>query len=328
MSDNNTHEEAHTGPIRTPKQLFWVSMASFVLPIFIIIGLVYYVTSGNLLAPGTSDAERGVAERLQKIGSVELRDANRPLQSGEAVYKAQCAACHDAGVAGAPKHGDAAAWAPRIKLGYETLLKSALEGKGAMAPQGGGNFSDLEIGRAVVYMANDAGAKFAEPAAPADGASDAAPAAAPASADATPAAPAAAAGSEPAPAAAPAEPASAAAPAEPASAEAPAEPASAAAPAESAAAPAAAAPAAAATVDLAAGKALYEKSCAVCHAAGVANAPKFGDKGAWAPLIATGMDTMLQIAISGKGAMPPRGATTASDDELRAAIAHMVQAAQ
>ncbi|MDO5626396.1 MAG: c-type cytochrome, partial [Pseudomonadota bacterium] len=100
------------------------------------------------------------------------------------------------------------------------------------------------------------------------------------------------------------------------------------APAPAAEAPAAAAVAAAPAADPAVGKALYDKSCAVCHAAGVAGSPKFGDKAAWAPYIATGMDTMLQVAISGKGAMPPRGATTASDEELRAAIQYMVDHAQ
>ena len=75
--------------------------------------------------------------------------------------------CHTSGAAGAPKVGDAAAWAPRIKTGYDALLNSALKGKGAMGAQGGGDYSDLEIGRAVVYMANKGGAKFAEPAAPA-----------------------------------------------------------------------------------------------------------------------------------------------------------------
>jgi hypothetical protein len=55
------------------------------------------------------------------------------------------------------------------------LLNSALKGKGAMGAQGGGDYSDLEIGRAVVYMANQAGAKFAEPAAPAAAAGASAP---------------------------------------------------------------------------------------------------------------------------------------------------------
>ena len=159
MSEN-THEEAHTGPVKTPKQLFWVSVGAFVIPVFVIIGLVYFVTSGNKQAPGATDVARGIAERLQKVGTVEVRDANRPLEEGATVYKTQCAACHAAGVSGAPKFGDAAAWGPRIALGFDTLVHDALKGKNAMPPQGGGNFNDTEIARAVAYMANAGGAKF------------------------------------------------------------------------------------------------------------------------------------------------------------------------
>ena len=65
--------------------------------------------------------------------------------------------CHASGAAGAPKLGDAAAWAPRIGTGYAALLNSALKGKGNMGAQGGGDHGELEIGRAVVYMANQAG---------------------------------------------------------------------------------------------------------------------------------------------------------------------------
>ena len=89
------------------------------------------------------------------------------LRAGEEVYKAQCAACHAVGAAGAPKTGDAGAWAARLKTGYDALLNSALKGKGAMAAQGGGEYDDLEIGRAVVHMANASGGKLAEPKAPA-----------------------------------------------------------------------------------------------------------------------------------------------------------------
>ena len=169
MSDNHhdsAHEESHTGPIKTPKQLLLAAFFSFVVPIFLIIGLVTYVTSANKTAPG-SDSEKAVSERIQKVGMVEVRDANRPLAAGEAVFKTQCAACHATGAAGAPKLADAAAWADRIKTGFDTLVHSALKGKGAMAPQGGGDFNDTEIARAVAYMANAAGAKFDEPAAPA-----------------------------------------------------------------------------------------------------------------------------------------------------------------
>lgn len=167
------HEEAHTGPIKTPKQLLIASILAFVVPVFVIIGLVYYVTSDAKPAAGTVNMEKTVTERLQKVGSVEVRDANRPLRSGEEVFKAQCSACHATGAAGAPKFGDAAAWGPRIKTGYEALLTSALKGKGAMGAQGGGDFSDVEIGRGVVYMANAGGAKFDEPKAPAAAAEEA-----------------------------------------------------------------------------------------------------------------------------------------------------------
>ena len=168
MSDNSHDQhEAHTGPVKTPKQMLLLSLASFIIPVFIIIGLVFYVTSANKEAPGTSDAERAVAQRIQKIGAVEVRDANRPLKAGEEVYKAQCSACHATGAAGAPKFGDAGAWGARIKQGFDTLVNSALKGKGAMGAQAGGDFNDTEIARAVAYMANNGGGKFEEPKAPA-----------------------------------------------------------------------------------------------------------------------------------------------------------------
>ena len=167
MSDNShDHHEAHTGPVKTPKQMLLLSLASFIIPVFIIIGLVFYVTSANKTAPGASDSARAVAQRIQKVGLVEVRDANRPLKAGEEVYKVQCAACHNVGAAGAPKFADAGAWGPRIKQGLETLVNSALKGKNAMGAQGGGDYNDTEIARAVVYMANNAGASFEEPKAP------------------------------------------------------------------------------------------------------------------------------------------------------------------
>lgn len=162
MSDHS-QDEAHTGPIKTPKQLLNAVFFSFVVPVFGIIGLVYYVTSDHKPAAGTVDLEKAVSARIQKVGTVEIRDANRPMKNGDEVFKAQCAACHATGAAGAPKLGDAAAWAPRIKTGYEALLNSALKGKGAMSPQGGGNFETIEIGRALVYMANGSGGNLTEP---------------------------------------------------------------------------------------------------------------------------------------------------------------------
>lgn len=276
MSDHA--HDSHTGPIKTPAQLLWTSFFFFVAPVFVIIGLVYYVTSDTKPAAGAVDPELATAMRIQKIGSVELRDANRPLATGEAVYTAQCSACHATGAAGAPKFGDAAAWAPRIATGYEALLNSALKGKNAMGAQGGGAFSDVEIGRAVVHLANAAGGKFAEPQAAAAADAAAAPAA------------------EAAPAAAPA------------------------------AAPVAAAPAAAAVPVAGAGEALYKQACAVCHAAGVAGAPKFGDKAAWSARVGLGLDGLTTSAIKGKNAMPPKGGSTASDADIKAAVEYMLAA--
>lgn len=285
MSANDqttAHEEDHSGPIKTPQQLLLAIFFSFVIPVFAIIGLVYYVASDNRPAAGAGNAEKAVAERIQKIGMVDIRDANRPLKAGAEVYAAQCAACHTAGVAGAPKLGDAAAWAPRIKTGYEALLTSSLKGKGAMGPQGGGDFEDAEIGRAVVHMANAAGAKFSEPqraATVAVAPEGAAPAAAP-SADVM-AAVAAANKTAAAPAAAPATAASAI-------------------------------------------PAMYTQACAACHVAGVANAPKLGDKAAWAPRLALGVDGLTASVIKGKGAMPPRGGSTGSDADIKAVVQYMV----
>jgi cytochrome c5 len=174
MSDPQDHDDSHEGPIKTPKQLIWTVIASFVVPIAVIVLLVNYVASGDQSGAGSeSMSAQAVAQRIQPVGAVMLKDASAvvELRTGEQVYTAQCAACHAAGLANAPKLGDEAAWGPRIKTGYEALLTSALKGKGAMAAQGGGEFSDFEIGRAVVFMSNKGGAKFDEPKPPAAAAS-------------------------------------------------------------------------------------------------------------------------------------------------------------
>ena len=298
MSDNqHTHDEhdgPHEGPIKTPKQLIVTVLFAFLVPIIGIILLVTYVAADKRAGAGSDGlSEEAVMRRIQPVGTVELRDLSNPatLKTGEQVFTAQCAACHATGAAGAPKLGDAAAWGPRLSQGYEVLLTSALKGKGAMGPQGGGDFTDLEIGRAVVYMANQSGGKLPEPqAAPA--ATAAAPATEPAASDGAATQNAAAA---------------------------------VAAATQAAAAPAAAAPAPAA--DNAA--ALYNQACVACHAAGVAGAPKFGDKAQWAPRIAQGIDVLTASAIKGKGAMPPKGgAANASDADIKAVVTYMVNAAK
>ena len=91
------------------------------------------------------------------------------------------------------------------------------------------------------------------------------------------------------------------------------------------AAPSAPAPAAVAQSGPPDGKKIYEGTCIACHGTGAAGAPKFGDKAAWAPRIATGMDTLLNVALHGKGAMPPKGGNAAlSEADIRATIEYMV----
>ncbi|MCC6197984.1 MAG: cytochrome c5 family protein [Burkholderiales bacterium] len=79
--------------------------------------------------------------------------AAAPAGTGKKVYDAGCVACHGAGLIGAPKFGDKAAWAPRIKTGMDTLYNAALKGLGAMPPKGGNTaLSDADVKAAVDFM--------------------------------------------------------------------------------------------------------------------------------------------------------------------------------
>ena len=84
-------------------------------------------------------------------------------RTGADVYAAACAACHASGAMGAPKFGNASAWKKRIATGLNSLVRSALTGKGAMpAKAGHEDLSDMEVARAVVHMANAGGGRFKE----------------------------------------------------------------------------------------------------------------------------------------------------------------------
>jgi len=98
----------------------------------------------------------------------------------------------------------------------------------------------------------------------------------------------------------------------------------AAAPVAVAAAPGAAAPAAG-KADTGKGKSVYDSACTVCHAAGVAGAPKAGDKTAWAPRLKTGVNALYTSSLKGKNAMPPKGGNLSlSDADVKAAVDYMV----
>ncbi|WP_317204444.1 c-type cytochrome [Janthinobacterium sp.] len=185
MSDaHNEHESA----IRTPKQLVAAVAGFFLVTVIGIVLLVQFVTTEKLTGRGSDSQDpQVVAARLAPVADegFTLKDSNAPkqLQAAEAVYNTICAACHATGAAGAPKFGDAGAWSARVAQGYETLLKHAIEGIRAMPAKGGNpDLDDVEVARAVVYMANGAGAKFKEPAVPAPAAAAAGDASAPADA--------------------------------------------------------------------------------------------------------------------------------------------------
>jgi cytochrome c5 len=106
---------------------------------------------------GASFKEPAVKAPAQKPGAQAAAPAAGGAADGKKVYDSTCTACHAAGVAGAPKLGDKAAWAPRIKQGMDTLVQSATKGKGAMPPKGGNaSLSDADLRAAIEYMVSQA----------------------------------------------------------------------------------------------------------------------------------------------------------------------------
>ena len=133
------------------------------------------MVSGSAVAMGGAPKadDDSVVARIQPVAKLEMAGAAPKAgstgdRSGEEMYKAVCFACHAQGAAipTSPKLGDKAAWAPRIGVGLDVLTKSAIAGKNAMPPRGGAaDASDTELARAIVFMTNQSGANFKEPAA-------------------------------------------------------------------------------------------------------------------------------------------------------------------
>ena len=264
----------HESLIKTPKQLVIVLVLALIVPIIVIVLLANLATSGRIYdkdSPAMSPQE--VAKRIRPVAEVGMSAAGpggKILKTGEEVYRSVCVACHATGISKAPKFGDRRDWARRLREGQKALLRVALKGQGPMPPRGGASdLTDTEVERAVVYMANAAGGKFKEPAAPAP----AKTAAAQHAAHMSTGAPATAAEGKPD------------------------------------------------------GKKIYESTCMACHGAGVANAPKFGDKKAWATHLMHGTGHLYENALKGTSAMPPKGGNlTLSEAEVKAAVDYMVNA--
>jgi len=175
------HDE-HASLIKTPQQLIIVVVLAFAVPIAVIVILTQLIIGGAGMSKGNPAlSEEAIAQRLKPVGEVAV-DPTQPKPApsaavavaaapaaipgapppaaaradagkGKPVYDSACMACHTAGVAGAPKLGDKAAWAPRLKTGTNTLYTSALKGKNAMPPKGGNlSLSDADVRAAVDYM--------------------------------------------------------------------------------------------------------------------------------------------------------------------------------
>jgi len=131
------------------------------LTIFLIV-LAHFVGGGTVRSDVQIEAENAVVmARTAPVGGVAVGDvadqiaaaAPAETMSGEQVYTMACAACHAAGVAGAPKLGDSAMWEPRIAQGNEVLYEHAINGFNAMPAKGGNaSLSDESIKAAVDYM--------------------------------------------------------------------------------------------------------------------------------------------------------------------------------
>lgn len=261
---------------------------------------------------GSVEQERGedprvraaIAERIKPVGEVNVASAEAAPaapKSGAEVVATACNSCHGTGVLGAPKVGDKAAWSQRLTAqgGLDGLTASAIAGKGAMPPKGGAVISDAEVRAAIEHMLGESGVDVAAGAEPA-GETTASAAAAPAEAV-----------QEVVGAVVDSAKSMAAAAVSGGAAEAPAEPAD------------------VSAADLGKGKSVYGTACFACHGTGAAGAPKLGDKAAWAPRIAQGMEMLYSSSINGKGAMPPKGGRLdLSDADVKAAVAYMVNEAK
>ncbi|GJL80505.1 MAG: cytochrome [marine bacterium B5-7] len=291
-------------------KLFFTMITLLVVLTLALIVLAFVNTdevSTRLKEARQKDIDKVVAARVEPVGTLNIgpidttkadEDSNQPAEvlSGDAVYQQTCVACHDTGVAGAPKVGDTDNWKQRYATGIDTLYDHALhgfQGNAGLMPAKGGNtsLSDDAVKAAVNHMLVLSNIDGVEEA-------NAADQQAPATEESTntdtsesttqPAATTESTGSD--------------------------------------------ATNTSAATDIS-GEAVYQQGCIACHMSGVAGAPKVGDADNWKQRISTGIDTLHDHAINGfqgsAGVMPAKGGnTTLSDDEVKAAVDYMVSQSQ
>ncbi len=179
---SEVHVQERSSLIKTPRQLIVVVLLAFLIPVIGIVMIVNFVTGGLKVDRGDSEhSAAAVVERLKPVGTVVIGDVPAPAAqaqpagatpavkstsggavktaaaggagAGKKLYDTICMVCHAAGIAGAPKTGDKAAWKPRIAAGKDALYNNAVKGKNAMPAKGGlASASDADVKAAVDYM--------------------------------------------------------------------------------------------------------------------------------------------------------------------------------
>jgi len=112
---------------------------------------------GGSMSLNDVEIKRAITYMVNQSGGSWTEPIDRrhlpPQRTGEQVVRSQCVKCHGQGLNGAPKIGDKAAWIDRAKLGFDSVVRSAINGHGAMPARGGqANFTDEEMRAAVAYM--------------------------------------------------------------------------------------------------------------------------------------------------------------------------------
>jgi len=158
-----SEHDSHASFIKTPQQLIVVVLLSFIVPVIAIMLIVKLVLGSPSANPAAMDP-KAVAARLQPVDQAAATAAAPAAKSaaaaasggkpdGKKIYDASCMACHATGAANAPKLGDKAAWAQRLKAGTAAMIRTATTGKGAMPPKGGNaSLTDAELRAAVEYI--------------------------------------------------------------------------------------------------------------------------------------------------------------------------------
>lgn len=131
------------------------------------LGIIAFFVAQNIATSSASKttnmrSENAAMERIEPVGKVKVGAAKvagekTVARSGADVVTASCGACHNAGVAGAPKIGSKADWEARVATGMDAMMVSVVKGKGIMPPRGGGDFTDDELKAAIEDMMSNSG---------------------------------------------------------------------------------------------------------------------------------------------------------------------------